>query len=79
MDHACAHQLGPVLLVKGIQIRLVLEIVGIQIAAIQRLVGNYIVGVLLNLQIISLGCHHRLGRLQNLGVRSRAGAHHDGL
>ena len=79
MDGSCTYQFGAVLLIKGIQIWLMLEIVGIQIAAIQRLVRNYIIGVLLNLQIISLGCHHRLGRLQNLRVGSRAGAYHDGL
>ena len=55
-----------------------LEIVGIQISGVQGHIGLYIIVILFDLQGIACLLQHRLRRLQDLCVGSRAGSYDDG-
>ena len=78
MDHSRRSQLRLFLRIKFIQIRLVLEIVGVQVSGIQGHIGLYIIVILFDLQGIACLLQHRLRRLQDLCVGSRAGSYDDG-
>ena len=73
------HQMGAVLCIEVVQIRLMLEIVGIALAVLNDVVGNDVVVVLLNIQRDALFGQDVLADLQNLAVRSRSSSAADGL
>ena len=72
VDAGNGHQMGAVLCIEVVQIRLMLEIVGIALAVLNDVVGNDVVVVLLNIQRDALFSQNVLADLQNLAVRSRS-------
>ena len=79
VDAGNRHQMGAVLCIEVVQIRLMLEIVGIALAVLNDVVGNDVVVVLLNIQRDALFGQNVLADLQNLAVRSRSSSAADGL
>ena len=79
MDAGDVHQMGTLLLVEVVQIRLMLEVVGVALAVLDDGVGDHIVVVLLDVQSDALSGQNVLADLQNLAVGSGSSSAADGL
>ena len=79
VDAGDGHQMGTLLLVEVVQIRLMLEVVGVALAVLDDGVGDHIVVVLLDVQSDALSGQNVLADLQDLAVGSGSCSAADGL